>query len=136
MNYTLEQIFAQAKQDNFSAKIDESGYQSVILYGIKIVKDNVTGQIQLFNSGNNADYYNNATKEEIDVFLDKGWRVGVYTSSLVKYLGKLYLIRLAIRKEFSGDNDKKIIKSLNEKKIYILGRYMTVRKKLNFNNKK
>ena len=59
MNYTLEEIFNQAKQDGYSVKIDGEGYSSVILYGIKIVKDEKSSDITILNTGNNLYYYSN-----------------------------------------------------------------------------
>ena len=43
MKYNLEDIFNQAKEDDYAISLDGDGYESRMVYGAKIVKDTQTG---------------------------------------------------------------------------------------------
>ena len=131
MENTLEDIFTQATSDSYSVKMNGVGYSSVILYGIKIIKDTTTKEIEILNTINNLYYYHKMTEDEVNIFLNNGWRNGVYELSLKKYILKLELIESRVRDEISGNNSKKNLKVLHRQREETIGRYNEIKNKLN-----
>jgi hypothetical protein len=131
MENTLEDIFTQATSDSYSVKMNGVGYSSVILYGIKIIKDTTTKEIEILNTINNLYYYHKMTEDEVNIFLNNGWRNGVYELSLKKYILKLELIESRVRDEISGKNSKKNLKVLHRQREETIGRYNEIKNKLN-----
>ncbi len=78
--YTLQEIWEQAKKDTFASNRDSTGYQARIVYGCRIVRDDATGEIEIYNTGKGGDYYKKI--EKIDIFLTNGLRHGCYEVSL------------------------------------------------------
>ena len=70
--YSLEEIFLIASNDRYASKMDSSSYESSMLYGIKIVKDETTSEIQIFSTY--GDHYKEIDKESYEIFLNNGWR--------------------------------------------------------------
>lgn len=132
MNYTLDEIFEQAESDNFSAKINGRGYRSVILYGIKIIKDDKSGHVEILNIRNTYGYYHRTTEEELLKFHHKGWKYGVYHASLQSHSERLLMVRNEIRRETMGANKKKVIDALNKVKLHTVKRYIEIKHKLEF----
>ena len=50
MNTRLLEIFEESKQDTYALTINSHGYESRMVYGIKIIKDNETNEIQFLNT--------------------------------------------------------------------------------------
>ena len=78
MKYNLNEIFSQAIDDNYSVRIDGNGYKSVVLYSVKIIKDNKTDEVIIIDTVNKLYYYQMISKEDEEVFLTSGWKNGVY----------------------------------------------------------
>jgi len=98
VRYSLNDIFIQASDDSSSSPLHGNGYESYLLYGIKIVKDNETSQIQLLNTAKSGDFYHSLNQEHINLFHDGGWRYGIYVISLSNYRAKLDRIERQIKK--------------------------------------
>jgi hypothetical protein len=98
VRYSLKDIFIQASDDPSSSPLHGNGYESYLLYGIKIVKDNATEQIQLLNTAKSGDFYHSINQEDINLFHDGGWRYGIYVISLSNYRAKLDRIEQQIKK--------------------------------------
>jgi hypothetical protein len=131
MKYTLEDIWNQSLEDSYSAKLDADGYESRMVYGIKIVRDTESGEIEIFNTMKGGDYYQPINPQEMEVFNNNGWRYGVFVVSLSNYRTKLNAIQERIKREVNGSNSAK---KLEEYKLYresILSRYTEVNQKLN-----
>ena len=54
--YSLEEIYQQAEDDQVAISLNGKGYESVMIYGIKIIRDNYTGQVQILNTMIGGDY--------------------------------------------------------------------------------
>ena len=129
--YSLLEIFDQAKDDDNSTFISAIGYESVMVGGIKIIKDSRTKDIQLLNTMVTGNYYTLVKKEEINLFLEKGWKCGLYNLSLSNYRSKLDSIEYKIKDEITGRNSEKQLISLKEKRELTLKKYTQIKNKLN-----
>lgn len=131
MNYTLEDIWEQAEADNFAMRIAMTSYEAIIMYGCRISKEKDSKDIKLFNTGRGGDYYLPLEKEEVDVFLEKGWRYGCYVVSLSNYKRKLKHIEVLIRNEVNGKNNPKQIQSYKVSRDNVMDNYREISNKLN-----
>tara|TARA_R110000851_G_scaffold107658_1_gene228097 strand:- start:593 stop:1000 length:408 start_codon:yes stop_codon:yes gene_type:complete len=125
--YTLNEVFDQAKLDLFSGNLDGSGYESRLVYGIKVSKDTHTGEVQLFNTTKGGSYYDKLSDDEVEIFLRKGWRCGVYVVFLSNNRARLKSIERSIRNEVNcGSTDHSKIKYWKVRRKRILQRYNNV----------
>jgi len=131
MKYSLEDIWVQALEDTYAISLDGKGYQSRMVYGLKIVKDDETNKIELINATRGGDYYREINAEELEVFLEKGWRYGVYVLSLSNYRLKLDLIEQKIHKEMNSRKSKKQIEILKGSRKRVMNKYSEINYKLN-----
>lgn len=131
MRYNLQDIWGQALEDDFATNINGQGYESRLVYGVKIIRDNVTKEVQILKAMTGSEYYPNLSKDEIEVFLDKGWRYGIYSLSLASYRTKLENIKEAIKSEVNGRNRIKRLYLYKESRDGILKKYNNINNKLN-----
>lgn len=131
MRYNLQDIWGQALQDDFATDINGQGYESRLVYGVKIIRDNLTKEVQILKAMTGSEYYPKLSKDEIEVFLDKGWRYGIYSLSLASYRTKLENIKEAIKSEVNGRNRIKRLYLYKESRDGILKKYNNINNKLN-----
>ena len=131
MRYNLQDIWGQALDDDFATDINGQGYESRLVYGVKIIRDNVTKEVQILKAMTGSEYYPKLSKDEIEVFLDKGWRYGIYSLSLASYRTKLENIKEAIKSEVNGRNRIKRLYLYKESRDGILKKYNNINNKLN-----
>lgn len=129
--YSLEDIYEQAEKDRFAVSLDNEQYKSKLVYGVKIIKDKTSNEIEILNTMNSGDYYSKATKKELEVFLERGWRYGVYVLSLSNLRSKLDLIEERIKEELTGKNSQKKYKILKNQREKVLEKYSQLNYKLN-----
>ena len=129
--YTLIDVWNQAKDDCFTANLDGEGYEARILYGCKISKDKETNMVQLQNTSRGGEWYIQLEPEEIEIFLNMGWRIGIYMLSLSNYRLKLDRIERLIKMEVNGRKNPKQIQSLKSSRQRILERYSKIKNELN-----
>jgi len=129
--YTLEDIMEQAMQDEYAVNLSGDGFTSKLLYGCKISKDHETKRIELLNTSKGGEWYSSVDDESLEVFLEKGWRVGVYVLSLSNYRAKLEKVEQSIKKEMNGRKNPKQIQSLKTARQNIMERYSKINFKLN-----
>lgn len=130
MKYNLREIFSQAEDDNYSVKIDGNGYKSVILYSVKIIKDDKTNEVAIIDTKNKLYYYQMVCKEDEEVFLRNGWRAGVYNLTIKKYKDKLHLIEKKIQELINERQPKKVINQLKIEREIILNKYTEINNKI------
>jgi len=132
--YTLEEVFDQANADNYAAVLNGVGYTSRTLMGIKIVRDDITKQVQLMEG-----FFTELESKEIEPFLERGWRYGVYIASLRNHRIKMDLIDRGIRNEMNSSRSDKRLDELRALKAESLKNYTAINSKLdklnNDNNK-
>jgi hypothetical protein len=131
MGYDLQDIWRQALDDDFATDINGQGYESRLVYGVKIIRDNVTKEVQILKAMTGSEYYPKLSKDEVEVFLDKGWRYGIYSLSLASYRTKLENIKEAIKSEVNGRNRIKRLYLYKESRDGILKKYNNINNKLN-----
>jgi len=129
--YTLQDIMSQAKQDSYTAILDGNGYEARALYGCKISMDLKTYEVQLQNTARGGNWYIPLTEKEINIFLENGWRIGIYTLSLSNYRTKLNSIESFIKTEMNGKKNPKQIRKLKTSRERVLENYSNIIKKLN-----
>lgn len=130
MTYTLDEIFNQALQDSLAANVDSHGYEARIGYGTKITRDKNTGEVEFFNCTAAGGFYQTISEEDIENFLQKGWKIGAYVLYLSNNRIKLDLIDRQIRREINSSNNPASIKSLKNKKEATIARYNKINLKL------
>jgi hypothetical protein len=132
---SLDDVFEQALGDRFAISLNGKGYESRLVYGIKIVRDIKTRDVIIINTQENGDYYKPIKEKEIEIFLEKGWRYGVYTLSLSNYRATLDLIESEIHSEINGRKRSKKVSLLKEERDKIMVKYRKTTLKLNENGK-
>jgi len=133
MRYSLEDIFQQSVSDPYASPLNGRGYKSMNVYGIKSVKDNETGEVEIFNTTRSGNYYVEISESDYEVFLTNGWRYGVYELSLSNYRIKLDWIEHKIKKEVNKQgrvNDRQV-QSLKQERQSVLEKYSEITIKLN-----
>lgn len=131
MNLKKLHLLDQASKDRATISLSCGKYEAYILYSIKIVKDNITEAVQIYNTAANGDHYKIIDSDDLKVFLKKGWRYGVYVISLSNYRLKLDKIEQRIREEIAGKSNIRNIKMLKLQREDILKRFSKVNQKLN-----
>ena len=56
MSRNIQDVWTDALEDQFATALDSSGYEARIVYGCRIVKDRLTNEIELYNTGQGGDY--------------------------------------------------------------------------------
>jgi len=129
--YSLEDIMNQALEDKYAMVLDSDEYSSRMVYGCKISRDNESGNIEILNTARGGDWYLPLTDQELQHFLEKGWRIGVYELSLSNYRTKLDKIEAFIKKEMNGRRNPKQIQSLKSSREKVMNSYSKIKNKLN-----
>jgi len=128
--YSLEEVFDQAVNDNNSAPLHYPHYKAQLSWGVKIVKDNRTKEINIFNTTRGGDYYMELDEEEYKNFSDNGWIKGIYILSLSNFRRKLNTLESKIQSEINRNGRIKTITSFKESRERIMRRYTKVSNKL------
>ena len=68
----------QALEDSYAVNVSGDGYSAVILYGCKISVDHETNDVTIQTTSMGGEWYKDISQESHQIFLEKGWRIGVY----------------------------------------------------------
>ncbi len=128
--YNLNDIWSQAYKDSYAIPLNGKGYESRVVYGVKIVRDKSTGHIQILNTMR-GEYYHKLSFDELDIFYQHGWRYGIYSLNLTNYLRMLDSIKESIKAEVNGLNRLRKVKVLKTNRDLMLNKYNTINNKLN-----
>tara|TARA_B100000780_G_C21043675_1_gene418892 strand:- start:247 stop:699 length:453 start_codon:yes stop_codon:yes gene_type:complete len=131
MKHRLNEIFNEAIQDTYAITLNGREYESRMVYGVKIIRDKKSKSVEIINTAQGGGYYRRLSSEELSIFLEKGWRNGVYLLSLSNYRSKLDLIEGRIKKEMNGRASVKQIGLLKNQRERVLSRYSEINYKLN-----
>lgn len=126
---SLRDIWQEAKDDTYSSNLDGVGYESRLVFGIKIVYDHETKIVSILNTSIGGDFYTEV--KNLDPFLKGGWRYGVYKTAISNYKYKLDKIEESMRCEVNGKKNPKQIKSLKNARLRVLSKYNNIINKLN-----
>jgi hypothetical protein len=102
-----------------------------MVYGIKIMKDTSNNEIRLLDTMKRGEYFVPLTKREVEIFLENGWRYGVYVLSLDNYRTKLDKIEQRIQKCIAEKKSSKQISIQKSSRERILKKYSEINLKLN-----
>tara|TARA_R100000734_G_C3285267_1_gene78094 strand:+ start:98 stop:499 length:402 start_codon:yes stop_codon:yes gene_type:complete len=130
----LEYIFKDALLDEYSADLDTAYSQARLVFGVKIIKDRESGDIQIYNTAQGGDYYEEISYKEYKTFMEKGWRYGVYVISLSNYRRKLEAIDRRIQEYISQGASKNALHQAQDRRLRIMNRYSKISNKLNLLN--
>ncbi len=128
--YSLEEIFEQAVVDKNSAELNYPNYKAQLSLGVKIVKDNKSKEVNIFNTTKGGDFYKEIEEEEYKNFEENGWIKGTYLLSLSNFRRKLNLIEGRIQSEVNNKGSLKVITGFKNARERIMKRYTKVSNKL------
>lgn len=129
--YNLQDVFEQAKAEDYAVTLKGAGYKYILLHGIQIVKDDETNEVQIVNTHRGGEYYTILSDSECTNFISGGWRYGVYTLAISNYLHKLDIIENRIKIEVQENPRSKQVLSLKSERSRVLERYSNINFKLN-----
>lgn len=127
----LKEIFEESLTDSGSVNLSGKGYEARMRLGIKISRDNESGDIMLYDHTSGGNYYVEMREEDQVIMESEGWLRGVFIITLDKYKGKLERIKQGISTELNGNNSKKRLNFYKEARKQILNKYYKVTQKLN-----
>jgi hypothetical protein len=127
-------VFKQARSEYGSVNIDGDGYQACVYLGVKITKDDMTGEIKIYDPQKSVNYYVEIDKSLYSLFIKKGWLGAVIDITLSKYKEKLERIKESIAREMNGNQSPKRLRVLKEMREQILNKYYKLTQKLNKND--
>lgn len=127
----LKEIFEESLTDSGSVNLSGKGYEARMRLGIKISRDNESGDIMLYDHTSGGNYYVEMRDEDQVIIEKEGWLRGVFIITLDKYKGKLERIKQGISTELNGNNSKKRLNFYKEARKQILNKYYKVTQKLN-----
>ena len=127
----LEIVFKQARSEYGSVNIDGDGYQACVYLGVKITKDDMTGEIKIYDPQKSVNYYVEIDKGLYSLFINKGWVGAVIDITLKKYTEKLDRVKEGISNEMNGNQSPKRLRILKETRELILRKYYKLTQKLN-----
>lgn len=125
----LEKVFKQARSEYGSVNIDGDGYQACVYLGVKITKDDMTGEIKIYDPQKSVNYYVEIDKSLYSLFIKKGWLGAVIDITLSKYKEKLERIKESIAREMNGNQSPKRLRVLKEMREQILKKYYKLTQK-------
>jgi len=129
--YSLEEVFNQSNKDRYAARLNGVGYISNTLYGVKIIRDNITSDVEILHAQFSEGYYAELTEDQVKIFLDNGWRYGVFVVALSNYCLKLDSIENKIKDAMSRRGSKKLVQMLKDRREEVLKKYTEINNKLN-----
>jgi hypothetical protein len=103
--FTEIQLWEQAGEDRLSVPLDTRLYEARLLFGCKIIRDKLSGQIEFYNTARGGDYYVKLKEEEIDVFKTYGLKQGVYWLMMSNILKRIEGVNDKIRYEVNNRNN-------------------------------
>jgi thiamine kinase-like enzyme len=106
-------LFEDADRDIHSIPLDGYGYQGRLVTGVKIVMDNETQEIKIYNTSLGGDFYTEVTKRQYKIFETDGWYAGIKSVQISNLKRK---IRNTIRLMHLEPNNGRRVKTF-EKKI-------------------
>jgi hypothetical protein len=129
--HSLQDVFKQAKDEDYAVTLNGAGYKYILLHGIQIVKDDKTDEVQIINTHKGGEYYTALSDNECSDFISGGWRYGVYILVMSNYLHKLDIIENRIKIEIQEKSGSKQVLSLKSERSRILDKYSKINFKLN-----
>ena len=120
----LEKIFEEAKKSYESVNLNWHGYEARMKLGVKISRDNETGEIIIYDPIKGGDQYIEMQPEQYQLFFDHGWDEAIKSITLDKYKKNLNRLTQNIKKEMNSlTPNNKNLQSFKDSRAYILKKY-------------
>lgn len=127
MNYTMNQIWEQAKECRKSASLSFHNEEAYMYKGIKITKSK--DQINIYATNNAQFQYHEMTEEQYDLFMELGFVDAVHSIVKQSYQRKIDKVNEKIKNEINTRNNKKHYDSLKLKRDNLINKYSNISKK-------
>jgi len=134
MYKSLEKAFIDSLEDDFAISLNTEYVEARIVFGIKIIRDRNSKDVEIYNTTKGGDYYEEISSKEYKIFIEKGWRYGVYVLSLSNYRRKLDAIDKTIQSYIIQGSTKNALIQAQERRTKIMNRYSKISNKLNLLN--
>ena len=128
----MTNIWNEAVNDALSTRLTTSESVSYIRKGIKI--ENKNEQIKIYNTKFANDFYKELTKEQYELFLLRGWRVGCYTMAISNYRRSLERLSKKIITEINTRKNGRHYQALKETRNDLMNRFTETLKLLQIEN--
>jgi hypothetical protein len=132
---SISSLWNDIKQNSLAVELDTQFEEARLLFGCKIVKDNLSGEIEFYNTARGGDWYIKLTKDEIDVFIKHGLKQGVYWLMMSNVIIRLKGVQDNIRDEVNGNNNQRriiLLKKYRERLIKLFNRTSNKFKERNY----
>jgi len=93
----LKAVWQESLNDNRSISMDSKGYEARLYKCVKIVKDNSTGAIAIYNT--KSLFSKEITQEQYSKFIDLGWAEGVKAIQIHNLNREAASLRVLIRQQ-------------------------------------
>ena len=127
----LNDIFDEALDDYSSVNLDWTGYQARMTLGVKIAKDDESGEVTIFHPKRGNDVYTELLEDEYQLFFDHGWTKAVYMITLDKYKKSINRHNKNVIQEMNTTKNEKNIQSSKLARTNLLKKYYKLTTKLN-----
>lgn len=122
-------IFNEALADESACDLDTPSSMARLLLGVKIVRDNETGVVKIYDTSRSS-FYREISNEERSAFSETGWRSGVLEVFNTRYQRRLAKLWNNITKEKKTKNRVRVvgamereIDNLSDRKNELLNKY-------------
>ena len=120
----LEKIFEEAKKSYEAVNLNWPGYEARMKLGVKISRDDETGEIIIYDPVKGGDQYIEMQPEQYQLFFDHGWDEAIKSITLDKYKKNLNRLTQNIKKEMNSlTPNNKNLQSFKDSRAYILKKY-------------
>jgi len=120
------EIWNQALWLHKSTRLDTPYSKSRIFKGIKI--ENTDGNIVIYNTKLNGDFYQEISDEEYEMFYELGFERACYEMCLKNYKTSLNVIIRSIRDEIGSRNNQKHYQYLKSMRVNLMEKYTNILK--------
>ena len=93
----LKIIWEQSLRDSRTISMDGRGYQARLYRCVKIVNDNTTGAIAIYNT--KGLFGKEISQEQYNIFIDRGWSEGVKAIQIHNLNAEAVRLRVLIQQE-------------------------------------
>ena len=125
----LQKVFNQATEDPGALKMDGIGYLAQLTKGVKIVKDNETGIVAIYNTFSKGQFPTEITEDQYQVFREQGWLEGVKNIQAYNLNKVILSLKESIREEKATTKNARKIKSLSNKLKNAKDEFKAIRKR-------
>lgn len=122
-------IFNEALADDSACDLDTPTSMARLLLGVKIVRDNETGVVKIYDTSRSS-FYREVSPEEREVFSKSGWRAGVLEVFNTRYGRRLAKLWTDITNEKNNKNRARVVGAMQretanlfDRKIELLNKY-------------